>query len=115
MKKFISAAFVLAALAGCGVTPCEAVNTANDRFFAGKTECKSTSGSSSITLTRGNKCTDTSKCTESDLKAIDTYASCLSKAQVCSAGNEEKATSEGAACAFASLGSVSSDCQAAIK
>lgn len=115
MKKLFAATLLLASLVGCGVSPCDALNTANDAFFAGKTECKATSGSSSVTLTRSGKCTDTSKCSAADLKVIDTYASCLSKAQVCSTGNEEKAVNEGTACAFAALGGLSADCQATIK
>jgi hypothetical protein len=115
LKTLFPALLALATLAGCGATPCDALNTANDAFFAGKTECKYTSGSSSISLTKSGKCSDTSKCSAADLKTLDTYASCLSKAQVCTTGNEQKATSDATACALAAFGGLSADCQAAIK
>jgi hypothetical protein len=108
-------AFVAVSLSACGASVCDRINAAQDRFFAGKTECKATSGSSTITLTRGGTCSDTSKCTADELKTLDTYASCVTSAQACSTGNESKAASDLTACALAVVGKLSTTCSAAIK
>lgn len=102
-------------LAGCGGNVCDRLNASADAFYGGKTECKYTSGNSSVTLTRGASCKDSSKCSADDVKTLDTYATCLGKAQSCSAGNEQKATSEATACAFAALGGLSAACQEILK
>jgi hypothetical protein len=106
---------VSSGLVGCGGTVCDRLNASSDAFYAGKTECKYTSGGSSITLTKGSTCNDTSKCSADDLKVLDTYATCLGKAQVCSTGNEQKASGDATACAFAAFGGLSTACQDAVK
>lgn len=115
-KSLVFLALVtLATLAGCGGSVCDRINTSSDTFYAGKTECKHTSGASSVTLTRGASCQDSSKCSADDLKVLETYATCLGKAQVCSTGNEDKAVSDGTACAFGAFGGLSEACKDTLK
>lgn len=115
-KSLVSLSFVaLATLAGCGGSVCDRINAASGTFYAGKAECKHTSGGSSVTLTRGASCQDSSKCSADDLKVLDTYATCLGQAQACSTGNEEKAVSDGTACAFGAFGGLSDTCKAILK
>lgn len=116
MTRFALPALAVAVvLSACGATLCDRLNTASTTFFGAKTECTYSSGGSTITVTRASSCTDTSACSADDLKTLDTYASCMSSAQTCTTGNEQKATSDLTACAFAAASKLSSACAAAIK
>lgn len=116
MKKLPLFSFLAASLfSACGGTTCDRLNASNDKFFAGQTTCKSTSGSSNVTVTRGTACADTSKCSAEDVKTLETYSTCIGNAQVCTAGNEAKATSDAMACALAAGLKLSADCAAVLK
>ncbi|MFZ5442254.1 MAG: hypothetical protein ACOZQL_19755 [Myxococcota bacterium] len=110
MKKLIIAVTFVASLAGCGGTVCDRLTSAQDKFFAGKTECTYAEGGSSITLKRSSTSCSTSACSAAEQKALDEYATCLSAAQACSSGNEKAATSAGTACALPLVGKVSAGC-----
>ena len=83
---------VAVVLSACGATLCDRLNSASSAFFGSKTECTYSSGGTSITVTKGASCTDTSACSADDLKTLDTYASCLSSAQACTTGTSRVAT-----------------------
>lgn len=110
MRKVLLSAVALLGLVGCGGTVCDRLTAAQDKFFAGQTECKYTDGSASITLSRAATKCSTSACSADEQKALDEYATCLSGAQTCSAGNEKAATSAGTACALQLVSKVSAGC-----
>jgi len=106
VKKFILAVLlaITAAFSACGGTACDRLNTAFDKFFAGKEICRE--GGSSIGIEKPAACKGMSSCSADEVKATDDLASCLSKAQPCTEGNEKKAVSEGMACIFAAAAAV---------
>lgn len=112
MKMLIVCCVSLLALAGCGGTVCDRLKSAEDQFYAGKTECKYESGGATVTITRSTATCKTDGCSASDQTAMDNYASCLSKAQACTTGNEQKASGDATACGFALFASgISQSCQ----
>lgn len=114
--SLLSSLVLAVAFVSCGAqTTCERINAAQESFFAGKTECTYTEGSSGLTLTRSGTCTDTTACTAAEIAVLDTYASCVGSAKVCSPGNEKQAATEMTACAFTAAAKVSASCSASIK
>ena len=103
MKKFalLSLLAVSALSPACGGTTCDRLNAAHDSFFAGKTTCATASGGTTMSMTKVAACKDVSACNANEAKALDTYASCISKAQPCTDGNESKAVGAGMACLLA--------------
>lgn len=114
-SSVVLAALAAAALAGCGGTVCDRVEAAQDKFYAGKATCTYTDGTSTVTLTRGSTCKDLSACSADEQKAVDAYATCLTSATACAAGNEKQATTDGTGCVFALASKVSQACAAAMK
>lgn len=118
MKKVSSAVlavFAAAALSGCGGTVCDRLEAAQGKFYAGKTTCTYTDGTSTVTLTRGSTCKDLSACSADEQKAVDAFATCLTGATACAAGSEKQATTDGTGCVFALASKVSQACAAAMK
>ena len=114
MNKLLSLVVGAVLLAGCGGTLCDRINSSSDTFFAGKTECKYTDGTTTLTITKKTTC-DVTNCTADDQKALDAYATCLGKAQPCTTGNEKKATADATACVFGNLTTISQACSSAQK
>ncbi|MFO0600662.1 MAG: hypothetical protein U0228_35465 [Myxococcaceae bacterium] len=110
--KLSFATLVLAALSACGGSICTRLDAAQNAFYAGKTECSSSSGGVTITLKRSALTCSDSKCpSAADQKALENYVTCLTKAQACTSGNESAAVNAGTGCAFTLAGEVSSSCQ----
>lgn len=110
-----TALVVLAAAASSCGSVCARIDSAQETFFAGKTECSSSSGGATVTIKRSSlQCNDEACPSESDQKALTAYADCLSKAPACTTGNEEAATNGGLACAVALYGGTSESCRTAL-
>lgn len=101
MKRLLFVCLSVFTLSACGGTVCDRIKSADDKFYAGKTECSSTNGGVTVTIKRGTATCKTDGCSTSDQAAMDKYATCLSNATPCTAGNEEKATGDATACGIA--------------
>lgn len=114
-SSVLLAVLAAASLAGCGGTLCDRLEAAQDKFYAGKATCTYSDGSSNVTLSRPGTCKDVSACSAEEQKAIDAFASCLTSATACTAGNEKQATTDGTGCLFVLASKVSQACAAALK
>jgi hypothetical protein len=107
----LTAVALASTLAACGGTVCDRINASSAAFFSGASECKS----GGLTLSKAGTCADTSKCSAADLKTLDTYATCLGKAQACTAGNEDKAIADVTSCFGAAVQGLTAECQSVLK
>ena len=114
MKKvFAVVVLSVSMFSACGGTVCDRIGAAESKFFAGKTECSSSEGGLTLTLRPGQstgQCEASACSSAADQQALDAYASCVSKAPACTAGNEKAATSAAFTCAMALLQSASMQC-----
>ena len=116
MKKLVLGCLVAFSLVGCGAAnTCEQLSSAQDKFFAGKTECQATSNGATITAKKPASTCNTASCSAADEKALVDYASCLEKAPACTTGNESAAVNAAFACALSAASAVSEACQANLK
>jgi hypothetical protein len=79
---------------------CDRINTATTNFFGGKTECKSSSGGTTTTVTKGRPavCAALANCSAADLALLETYTRCLEGAARCAAGSEKEAVDAFSSC-----------------
>lgn len=118
-------------ITACGSGICERIEAADTRFFAGKSECQSTEGGVTITISKArwlggaafsaSSCNRSiSKCTSADNTLLDAYAKCVEAAPACTAGGEKAAVDAIRACTLQlvdSMGSskLSAECTAVLR
>lgn len=102
MRRVVISVVATVLLGGCGMTFCERLQAANDRFYAGKPSCGYTEGATISVSPTGSKATceaNIGNCTADDQRTLNSYVDCLASAQACTAGNEKQATTAAIGCA----------------
>jgi hypothetical protein len=109
MFQVALAVIVAFSMTACGGGVCERIEAADTKFFAGTSECTSTEGGVTISISRsrwfgGNAFSASScnmsisKCTSAENTLLDAYAKCIEAAPACTAGGEKAAVDANRAC-----------------